>query len=208
MPSSQRRLRQQTSMVKPGGITLLQVPGRQLAASQTFTGCLIFQDSFCFLFCDGSCGEQKAQEEEDRAAGNQAKVKPWAGWGEGGWRWQLHSGTASRGLGVRSSVYWNLFSSRRRWAQPLTGHKYTSVTSSEWPGWAFHSDVCVPQSILISAGSWRLRGWKHLCTSQIVLLWFSGLHPIGTINGLLSNYLNNFWGERCIEFSLNYEENM
>lgn len=41
-------LRQQAeSMVKPrGGSAALQVPGKQLGASQTFTGCLILPDSF------------------------------------------------------------------------------------------------------------------------------------------------------------------
>lgn len=67
---------------------------------------LFSKTHFVLVLLDGSRGEQKAQEEErDRAAGNQAKVKPWAGWGEGGWRWQLHSvGQLLGGLGVRSSV--------------------------------------------------------------------------------------------------------
>lgn len=45
---------------------------------------LFFKTHFVLVLLDGSCGEQKAQEEEmDRAAGNvQAKVKSWAGWGK------------------------------------------------------------------------------------------------------------------------------
>ena len=91
---------------------------------------LFFKTHFVFVLLDGSCGEQKAQEEEmDRAAGNvQAKVKPWAGWEEGDCRRQLHSvGQFPGGLGVRSSVLLeSLF--QLEGDEPLTGLKYTIVS--------------------------------------------------------------------------------
>ena len=91
---------------------------------------LFFKTHFAFVLLDGSCGEQKAQEEEmDRAAGNvQAKVKPWAGWEEGDCRRQLHSvGQFTGGLGVRSSVLLeSLF--QLEGDEPLTGLKYTIVS--------------------------------------------------------------------------------
>ena len=108
---------------------------------------LFFKTHFVLVLLDGSCGEQKAQEEEmDRAAGNvQAKVQPWAGWGKVAGGGSRTLGTASGGPGVRSPSSWNPFSSGREmnsashWAQI-----HCRVTGSERPGWAFHSDVCAP----------------------------------------------------------------
>lgn len=77
-PSEQPVRRQQTDQWSSRGrFALPQATGKQLFASQTSQNALFYKTHFVLVLPDGSCGQQKAQEEAmDRAGGNaQAKVK-------------------------------------------------------------------------------------------------------------------------------------
>lgn len=65
------------SMVKPGGWPRRRSPESSLWHRRLSQNALSYKTHFVLVLPDGSCGQQKAQEEErDRAAGNaQAKVK-------------------------------------------------------------------------------------------------------------------------------------
>lgn len=113
-----------TQWLSSGVSALLQVPGRQLAASQTFTGCLIFPRPVSVLVLLGwvLVESRKPKRGEDRAAGKPSQVCAVGRMGEGGGSCTLWD-SFQEGWGLGSSVLLESLSSRREmstashWAQ-------------------------------------------------------------------------------------------
>lgn len=114
-----------------GGLPRCRLLGRSSWCHRQSQDALFHTTHFVLVLPDGSCGQQKAQEEEmDRAAGNaQAKVKSWGvGGADGVTGGRSSSGSTvgwlPGGLGV-TCPYWNLFPAGGR--QDFTSLKTASL---------------------------------------------------------------------------------
>lgn len=188
--------RQTDSMVKPAGICPAAGPWKAACSVTDVHRMPYFSRLILFLFCLMVLVESRKPKKR-RWTGQLGTPKPRYRRGRGGGghcRGQPHSGQLREGCGSNRPSSWSPFPSRREmntashWAQI-----HYRVTGSERPGWAFHSDVCAPpkHSDLRQVAE-DLVGKASLYFSDCPAL-ILGLHPAGTINGLLSNYLKNFF---------------